>query len=206
MGKAKLFSTFILMALVASLNLSCSAIKEGRPRIGVGYGAPVKYGEGRHPGLDYSIPKGTPIIACSDGKVVSIRERNDPTDPGKGGFYVFLEHYDEVSKPYYSVYAHLSEVFVSYFQTVQRGQLIGLSGESHNGYQHLHFGLVKTHGGGAYISNTYNPNKWGLDGGKPECFDPEKDYSKYPFGAITIPVACRKYKKILRGKIKNLEK
>jgi hypothetical protein len=40
----------------------------------------------------------------------------------------------------------------------------------------------------------------------PECFDPEKDYSKYPFDAIIIPVACRKYKKVLRGKIKNLEK
>ncbi|MGD8502259.1 MAG: hypothetical protein PVH49_01525, partial [Syntrophobacterales bacterium] len=69
MAKTKRFSVLILLALVASLNLSCSAIKEGRPRIGVGYGAPVKYGEGRHPGLDYSIPKGTPIIACYDGKV-----------------------------------------------------------------------------------------------------------------------------------------
>jgi len=34
-----------------------------------GYGRPVDYGEKIHPGLDYDLKVGTPIIACADGRV-----------------------------------------------------------------------------------------------------------------------------------------
>ena len=36
------------------------------------YGQPVDYGEKIHPGLDYGLKVGTPVIACSDGHVVLI--------------------------------------------------------------------------------------------------------------------------------------
>ncbi len=36
------------------------------------YGKPVDYGEKIHPGLDYDLKVGTPIIACADGRVTLI--------------------------------------------------------------------------------------------------------------------------------------
>jgi len=38
-------------------------------RINLKYGDRVNYGEGRHPGIDYEIPTGTPIIAAANGFV-----------------------------------------------------------------------------------------------------------------------------------------
>jgi murein DD-endopeptidase MepM/ murein hydrolase activator NlpD len=37
------------------------------------YGKPVDYGEKKHPGLDYDLAVGTPIIACADGIVTLVK-------------------------------------------------------------------------------------------------------------------------------------
>jgi murein DD-endopeptidase MepM/ murein hydrolase activator NlpD len=199
MGKIKHFSALILLVLIVLLSLSCTAIKEGRPPISNPYGGRAQYGTGEHPGIDYRIRRGTPIIASADGVVARITDHPGKLESYYGGYFVFIRHDREVY-PYYSQYAHLSKVFVSYGHTVKRGQLIGLSGESYNGNQHLHFGLLKMAGGGRLIYDTYNPNTWGLNDEKPECFDPKKDYSQYPSDVITLPIPCREYRKILRNK------
>ena len=151
------------------------------------YGTPGEfYGEGLHPGIDYDMPIGTYIVAVSDGIVVFVGEPYKDQVYG-GGYAVGLKHDDN----FFSAYVHLSEVFVFNGQHIKRGQLIGLSGQSNNDYPHLHFGLIKNskRGSGKYFSQTYNPSDFWL-GGKPQCFNPHKDYSKYSFKEITFPVAC----------------
>lgn len=189
------------LTLLGLTILSCSAgykgpIYEGSPPIGNWYGKPVvEHSEGLHPGIDYDIPTGTPIIAVSNGTVFKIvnplLELNDP----KGeGFFVFIQHEDY----FYSAYAHLIKYFVRPGQFVKRGEFIGLSGYT-KGYPHLHFGIRKIGGWRQSMSETYDPNNFWLDG-KPKCFDPQKDYSKYSSKEITLPVACGEYQKILLKK------
>ena len=157
------------------------------PTGGDRYGAPGEfYGEGLHPGIDYDIPIGTFIIAVSDGIVVYVGEPYKDQIYG-GGYGVRLKHADD----FFSVYVHLLEVFAFKGQDIKRGQLIGLSGQSNNNYPHLHFGLIRNPkiGSGKYFSQTYDPKDFWL-GGKPQCFDPDKDYSENSVKEITFPVQC----------------
>lgn len=100
-----------------------------------------------------------------------------------------------------SHYAHLSKVLVREGQSLKRGQLIGLSGASNNygklNNQHLHFGLCTLKRGSCRNhSTTYDPKTLWL-GGKPQCFDPQMDYSAYSMKDITLPIACGDYAKTL---------
>ena len=52
-------------------------------------------------------------------------------------YHKFIRNDSEVYVEYYSMYGHLFTVFVSYGQTVKRGQLIGLSGENYGGLPHF---------------------------------------------------------------------
>lgn len=151
------------------------------------YGAPVYYGEGCHPGIDFEISQGTPIIAATDGEVSFVGD-SDPEAVYRGGIFVRVQnatHFD-------LIYAHLNKVYVEKGQLLKRGQLIGLSGASNDGVSHLHFGICKVGGSSNKYSQTYDPEKFWLDG-TPKCFDPSADYSKYSQIGITIPIACRAY-------------
>ena len=155
------------------------------------YGAEgIGYGEGRHPGIDYLIPIGTPIVAVSDGIIVLTGEPYRDKIFG-GGFAVVLKHSDD----FFSLYYHLSEVFVTNEQHIKRGERLGLSGQSNNIFPHLHFGLMRNtkKGSGLLLSQSYNPNNFWLSG-KPQCFDPNKDYSKNSVREITFPIDCYKLK------------
>ena len=152
-----------------------------------GYGQKgLPYGDGRHPGIDYEIPIGTPIVAVSDGIIVFIGEPHKDKIFG-GGVAVVLKHADD----FFSLYAHLSEIYVSNEQHIKRGERLGLSGQSNDGSPHLHFGLIKNteKGSGLYFSQSHNPNDFWLDG-KPQCYDPHKDYSHNTSKEITFPVLC----------------
>jgi murein DD-endopeptidase MepM/ murein hydrolase activator NlpD len=164
--------------------------------VGYPYGARVPYGEGRHPGIDFDINKGTPIIADSAGEIVYLEEPL-PNEWWSGGISVALAHGERIG----SYYAHLTNVFVKNGQLMKRGQLIGLSGANNSGNQHLHYGIYKRREDASLYSKTYDPDEYWLEGG-PKCFNPGIDYSKYSNEKMTLPVACEEYAKELISKIK----
>jgi len=90
--------------------------------------------------------KADTIIAHSDGEVVMI-QTGIPKDPGSTGNrsygnFVKIKHNDG----YYTLYAHLKEVYVKKEQKVTKGQKIGYMGETGNAYGvHLHFEIRNTY-------------------------------------------------------------
>lgn len=99
-------------------------------------------GQGSHPGVDISMPEGTPVVSVANGIVFRAGD-----DPGGFGAYIVVKHpnipdserADEMIV-LYSVYAHLSEVQVQEGAIVMKGEQIGLSGSTGNASApHLHF-------------------------------------------------------------------
>lgn len=86
-----------------------------------------------HPGIDISVPEGTPVHAALGGTVVFTQSE---AESGGYGNYTCIDHGGGLS----TCYAHQSEFAVSSGQSVSQGQVIGLSGNT--GYStgpHLHF-------------------------------------------------------------------
>jgi len=101
------------------------------------FGAPRDAGRRRHHGVDIFAPRGTPVLAATDGIV----RRVDVTDVG--GNVVWLRD-DE--RRYNLYYAHLERHVTTLRrgQHVERGQLLGYVGNSGNARTtppHLHFGV-----------------------------------------------------------------
>jgi murein DD-endopeptidase MepM/ murein hydrolase activator NlpD len=83
-----------------------------------------------HPGLDIAVPVGT-MVRASGGATV-----NQIGDDPEYGLYVLLDHPEE----YQTMYGHLSRIIVTDGQTVEAGEVIGLSGNSgRSTAPHLHF-------------------------------------------------------------------
>ncbi len=83
-----------------------------------------------HSGLDIAVRAGTPIRAAGGGVVTEAG-----VDPNYGS-YVLINHPDG----YQSMYGHASRVLVTRGDTVQAGQVIGLSGSTgRSTAPHLHF-------------------------------------------------------------------
>ena len=113
-----------------------------------GFGA----GRGRYPhaGVDWAVPVGTPVKAALAGTVLG----RQPV--GRTGRYVFLSHPGGRN----TYYGHLSRPMVSAGDSVAKGQVIGLSGNTGRSTgPHLHF---ETWTGGKPV----NPLKY--MGGLPE--------------------------------------
>ena len=88
---------------------------------------------GWHFGIDYSVPKGTPVYATESGQI--IMARNDPNSETDTGSWIVIE-----GTQYNIEYLHLSEVFVKEGDIVNGGDLIGKSGDTGcPGNEHLHF-------------------------------------------------------------------
>lgn len=86
----------------------------------------------RHKGIDLAAPKGTPIYAAADGKVVAA---GDGVWDDSYGLHVAIQHGSD-----YTNYAHMSEINVKAGQTVKAGQKIGEVGSTGNSTgNHLHF-------------------------------------------------------------------
>lgn len=105
-----------------------------------------------HRGIDIDMPTGTPLYAIADGVVT------------KAGWHTgFDEQVVAVRHgncaPYvYSYYIHLSDVDVVIGQQVTGGvTIVGESGESFSGYEHLH---IETRVGGIFQSNCRNPKEF----------------------------------------------
>ena len=71
-----------------------------------------------HYGIDYGVPTGSEVRSCGKGRVVMAEDRIST------GWSVCVEHLPGL----YSLYYHMSELNVSVGQTVNQGDLLGLSG------------------------------------------------------------------------------
>lgn len=139
--------------VIASNQLSCVVTAEPQSQValtgtksialfaGTGYlSSPVSHieissaygsrGGGRHTGVDFRDPKGTPIYAADDGVVIAVKSGGSP------GKMVKLSHGNGVE----TWYEHCDTIIVSVGQVVKKGQQIATVGATGNatGY-HLHF-------------------------------------------------------------------
>jgi murein DD-endopeptidase MepM/ murein hydrolase activator NlpD len=109
----------------------------GRIAISSGFGErldPLSQRPAMHTGMDFEVPVGTPILAAGSG-VVAVAG----WDP-QYGHNVVLRHPDG----YTSRYAHANELRVKPGESVARGQLIALSGNSGRSTgPHLHFEILR---------------------------------------------------------------
>lgn len=102
--------------------------------------------------LDFKIKKKTKICAARDGVVIGAREDSDegglkPENMSDGN-YVSIQHYDGSVAHYW----HLLKdgVMVNIGDTITKGQVIGLSGNTgYSAFPHLHFEVVGDDGTGA---------------------------------------------------------
>lgn len=88
-----------------------------------------------HQGIDIKAPKGTPIVAVTDGFVERIREG------GNGGKQLYLR--DGKGRLFY--YAHLNSWSVEEFDAVKAGDSLGTVGDTGNAKgttPHLHFEIM----------------------------------------------------------------
>ena len=84
-----------------------------------------------HKGIDYLCPAGTPVLASEAGTVIKAGWDNT----GYGNC-VMIQHQDGNA----TLYAHLSQIYVTVGQKVVQSQVIGLSGNTGNSTgPHLHF-------------------------------------------------------------------
>lgn len=100
------------------------------------WGAPRDGGERRHKGIDIFAPRGTPIVAVTDGIISYIG------DQPKGGHCMWLT--TEAGTSFY--YAHLDRWAPGIYEgmEVQSGDLLGFVGNTGNAITtppHLHFGV-----------------------------------------------------------------
>ena len=89
----------------------------------------------RHEGIDIKAPKGTPVVAVTDGFIERIREG------GSGGRQLYLR--DGKGRLFY--YAHLDDWSVEEFQAVSAGEVLGTVGDTGNARgttPHLHFEVL----------------------------------------------------------------
>jgi hypothetical protein len=93
-----------------------------------------------HAGTDIGAPLGTPVLAAYSGRVAL-------SDFMRGyGLTVVLQHGDGETQ---TLYAHLSEIFVSPGDTVEQGEVIGRVGSTGNSTgPHLHFEVRRRAGNG----------------------------------------------------------
>jgi len=100
-----------------------------------------------HRGIDIPTPSGTPIFAVKAGLVT--RAGNNPQFVDMG---VTLQHYDsnsidcDASACIHSLYIHMSDVVVIEGQQVEKGELLGYSGTTPLGIDHLHFEIRQSPG------------------------------------------------------------
>ena len=87
-----------------------------------------------HRGVDIVMPVGTAIVATADGVVESVENEADGY-----GINITLKHDDD----YETVYAQLSDVKLTPGDSVKKGQVIALSGNSGmSTAPHLHYEVI----------------------------------------------------------------
>lgn len=110
------------------------------------------YPSGRsHTGIDFPVPKGTPVCAAYDGTVYIVKELETSY-----GHYVVLKHNID-GQTVYTLYAHNSKLLVSQGQNVKQGQVIAYSGSTGNSTgPHCHFSVLTSYSPQKYV----DPKEW----------------------------------------------
>lgn len=113
-----------------------------------------------HRGVDLEAPFGTPVLAVDDG-VVRIAGDHDAYDDlvvqvahGPGGGLVCDRSPEACA---FSTSMHLSDVAVAEGDVVRAGDVIGYSGISESGFEHLHFEIRQ---GGVWQRHAVDPLAW----------------------------------------------
>lgn len=95
---------------------------------------PVSGDDSKHFGIDISAPLNSQITACGDGTVIKAEENS------YYGSFVMLDHGNGLT----SLYGHLTSYSVAVGDSVKKGEIIGLSGDSgRTTGPHLHFEVRK---------------------------------------------------------------
>jgi murein DD-endopeptidase MepM/ murein hydrolase activator NlpD len=88
------------------------------------------WSKGYHTGVDFAVKTGTPILAVADGKIAN-------ANWGKSYGTQLVQDLGDGS---FCIYAHLSKANKKAGDTVTKGEVIGLSGNTGNSSgPHLHF-------------------------------------------------------------------
>ncbi|MGK7397212.1 MAG: peptidoglycan DD-metalloendopeptidase family protein [Candidatus Cyclobacteriaceae bacterium M3_2C_046] len=101
------------------------------------FGDPRDGGRRRHEGIDIFAPRGTPVVAAINGTISRVQNTR------LGGKVVWLRN-RELRKQLY--YAHLEAQWVTPGERVEKGDTLGLVGNSGNAITtppHLHFGIYQ---------------------------------------------------------------
>ena len=124
--------------LLAAIPAIKPVSNEDLTRMASGYGwrtAPFTKARKMHHGMDFTAPRGTPIYASGNGKI--IRADNRSSGFGK---HIRIDH----GYGYMTIYAHLSKYNVTVGQKVKRGDLIGFVGNTGRSQApHLHYEVWK---------------------------------------------------------------
>ena len=123
------------LVIEARPSLSFPVAGKNSKAIGSFFGAPRDGGARRHKGVDIFAPKGTPVLAASDG-VVGAR-----TSSRLGGKVVWLS-----AEGMNQYYAHLDSQVVRPLARVNVGDTLGFVGNTGNARYtppHLHFGIYR---------------------------------------------------------------
>lgn len=105
--------------------------------IGSLYGVDRDGGRRRHEGIDIFAPKGTPVLAPTDGIVTRVNVTN------LGGKVVWMQ---DRARGHAYYFAHLDSQMVNSGRRVQQGDTLGLVGNTGNARTtppHLHFGIYQ---------------------------------------------------------------
>ncbi len=120
--------------LLASIPAIQPVSKQDLTRMASGFGwrlDPFTKARKRHKGMDFTSPRGTPVYATGNGKVL----RADSNSSGYGK-HIRIDH----GFGYVTLYGHLSKYNVKRGQKVKRGDLIGYVGSTGRSQApHLHY-------------------------------------------------------------------
>ncbi len=140
-----------------------------------------------HHGLDFSVVTGTEVMAISTGTVVQAEDWM-----GYGNVVKIEHQIPDSNIKYWSVYGHLSEMLVERGDTVNKGQLIALSGntgDSTGPHLHLEIRLGENNYNNAVNPVWFAPEVFGnyvrKNPNNPECTDTPCDWQS---GAV-----CSRY-------------